>query len=94
MGGRWTMAEPRRYAPSSRPPAGRSSARLSSPSSALQVDIDGRVVDDIALQYGDEMLGDSGLVEPLPSSRDFDALAQASRLQLDKHEEVLIRVNA
>jgi len=33
-------------------------------------------------------------VELLPSSRDFDALAQASRLQLDEHEEVLIPVNA
>lgn len=60
----------------------------------MHVDIDGRVVDHIALQYGDEMLDDSGLVEPLPSSRDFDAHAQASRLQVDEHEEVLIRVNA
>jgi hypothetical protein len=44
---------------------------------ALQVGMDGRLVDDTALTFTDDMLDDSGLVDPAKVTSAIDALIEA-----------------
>ncbi len=77
MGSRWTIAEPPAIRTVVTSASGRSSAPLSSSSSALQLGIASRLVNDTALQCSDDMLDDSGLVDPAKVTSGINALIEA-----------------